>query len=336
MNHRAPAGVTGQNVNHVLSDALWLLSVRGVRAQSRNGPTIYIPAPTILTYVNPMERVLFNEKRNANPFFHLMESLWMMNGANDLEFVRFFVKRMEQFSDDGQTLNGAYGKRWRTYYKHDQLHAVIKLLKEKPDTRRAVVAMWDGSRDAMNWSWSKDVPCNTHVYFALNPEGDLDMTVCNRSNDLIWGACGANAVHMSVLQEYVACGVGVPVGTYYQMTNNLHIYLETFGDNLDQLKLDFAPDDRYDTLPTYSTFNTPLPAWEADLGRFMKHPLASPSYDDPFFNGVAAPMFASWYDRKLGTGTGIEAAMAIGAQDWQTACVEWIHRHDQAKERKEA
>ena len=50
------------------------------------------------------------------------------------------------------------------------------------------------------------------------------MTVCNRSNDLIWGCCGANAVHMSYLQEYVASMVNVKVGTYTQFTQNLHAY----------------------------------------------------------------------------------------------------------------
>ena len=32
----------------------------------------------------------------------------------------------------------------------------------------------------------------------------LCMTVCNRSNDMLWGAYGANVVHMSMLQEFVA------------------------------------------------------------------------------------------------------------------------------------
>ena len=63
--------------------------------------------------------------------------------------------------------------------------------------------MWDAKQDLSHRNESKDLPCNTHVYFSIR-EGFLDMTVCNRSNDLIWGCCGANAVHMSFLQEYVA------------------------------------------------------------------------------------------------------------------------------------
>ena len=43
----------------------------------------------------------------------------------------------------------------------------------------------------LNQLKSKDVPCNTHAYFAINAEGSLDLTVCNRSNDLVWGCLGA-------------------------------------------------------------------------------------------------------------------------------------------------
>ena len=41
---------------------------------------------------------------------------------------------------------------------------------------------------------------------------------------MLWGAYGANAVHMSVLQEYVATALNVSIGTYTQMSDSLHIY----------------------------------------------------------------------------------------------------------------
>ena len=75
--------------------------------------------------------------------------------------------------------------------------------------------MWDAKKDLTHLNISKDLPCNTHVYFSIR-DGFLDMTVCNRSNDLIWGCCGANAVHMSYLQEYVAIMCGVDIGFYTQ------------------------------------------------------------------------------------------------------------------------
>ena len=72
-------------------------------------------------------------------------------------------------------------------------------------------------------SSSIDIPCNTNIYFKIR-EGELQMTVCNRSNDMIWGAYGANAVHMAVLQEYVAAQLDVPMGKYYQISDSFHVY----------------------------------------------------------------------------------------------------------------
>jgi thymidylate synthase len=54
----------------------------------------------------------------------------------------------------------------------------------------------------------------------------LDLTVLCRSNDVVWGAYGANAVHFSVLQEYLAGRIGVDVGVMYQFSNNYHGYVD--------------------------------------------------------------------------------------------------------------
>jgi hypothetical protein len=71
------------------------------------------------------------------------------------------------------------------------------------------------------------VPCNTIATFQRDFEGRLDLTVFCRSNDIIWGAYGANAVHMSFLLEYMALWIRCPVGVYRQVSVNWHGYLKT-------------------------------------------------------------------------------------------------------------
>lgn len=39
------------------------------------------------TYLNSTERVLFDPKRDCNPFFHFMESLWILAGRNDVAWL---------------------------------------------------------------------------------------------------------------------------------------------------------------------------------------------------------------------------------------------------------
>jgi len=208
------------NVNDWFSDALWALRAEGVKQDSRNGRVIAIERPMLFTVARPEERVLFNPKRMANPYLHVMETVWMLAGDNEVDFLLTFSKQMEAYANGG-VINGAYGHRWRNHFGRDQIKGVVKELTEDLNSRQAVIGMYDPAVDHhRHWN---DRPCNTHIYFRADG-GELDMTVCNRSNDVVWGMCGANAVHMTYLQELVARALGMEVGFYNVMTNNLHIY----------------------------------------------------------------------------------------------------------------
>lgn len=173
---------------------------------------------------------MFWAERDANPFFHLLEAIWMLAGRNDTKFPTSIVSSMGQFSDDGRTFNGAYGQRWRSWFDRDQIIKIGRALRANPECRRQVLSMWDPWHDpAQVEAGTKDVPCNTHIYFSLNESGKLDMTVCNRSNDIVWGALGANAVHMSILHEVVAQLAMLEVGVYRQMSQNMHLYTKQHG-----------------------------------------------------------------------------------------------------------
>ena len=179
--------IRARNVNGAYHDALWLMNSVGQPYMSRNGGAMRAPGPVITEYTHPTERVLFDPKRDANPFFHLMEAIWMFAGRDDIEFVAKFNSTIGQFSDDGVVLRGAYGYRWRHWFGHDQITWVISLLKHEPTTRRAIINMWDARRDIEAVvAGIRDVPCNTAIYFSVD-NGRLDMTVTNRSNDIIWG-----------------------------------------------------------------------------------------------------------------------------------------------------
>jgi thymidylate synthase len=203
----------------------------GVVAQteSRNGPVLRFTVPVITSWICPDQRVSFWDKRDANPFFHYMEAIWMLAGRDDVAFPSYFAKQIKQFSDDGETLNGAYGYRWRNFFDNgnfDQLEDAIAQLKANPSSRRVILQMWHAVADPQSAAeGSKDVPCNISVMFdAVN--GKLNMTVVCRSNDIIWGATGANVVHFSILHEYVSAAAGLRAGTYHQVSNNLHVYTE--------------------------------------------------------------------------------------------------------------
>lgn len=312
--------ITARNVNTALPETLWWLHVAGVMEQSRNGPVRVAPEPFCITYQRPTERVLFNAVRDANPFFHFFEALWMLAGRDDVAFVAQFNKRMNTYSDDGIRLHGAYGRRWRR--PRDQLHAIINLLRADPLTRRAVLQIWDSAKDL--WTQhSKDLPCNAQAFFDVR-NGALNMMVCNRSNDAVWGLLGANAVHFSFLQEYIAAGVGVPVGVYRQFTNNLHIYTENevvrrlhFEDGTPHVAVtDFYSEGAVQTLPLLQPGET-LAQLDTDLHhlRFLD---TGEKYVCRFFNELVVPMYALWQNR--------QPTAILSNNDWYTAGTQWCAR----------
>jgi thymidylate synthase len=233
--------IEADNVHCALPKGLALLSTygewRGNRNEKTLGRALTAPWPVTTVYRNPQQRVIFWPERDANPFFHLYEALWMLQGRDDVGPLLRYAKRMMDFSDDSYTLHGAYGHRWRQhFYKEkdpyiwhdpiDQIVVIADRLRNDPDDRRCVLQMWDATVDLDRKG--RDVPCNTMATFQISRRGCLDLDVFCRSNDIIWGAYGANAVHFSLLLEYVAAKVGVPMGVYRQHSINYHAYEKVF------------------------------------------------------------------------------------------------------------
>jgi thymidylate synthase len=345
-------------------------------------------------YERPQERVLFSAIRDANPFLHLMESLWMLAGRDDVAFLNRFVSDFgARFGEADGRLHGAYGHRWRRSLGLDQLDEVVKKLKANSADRQAVVQMWDaalpgtrerflgsakfvpggvdtaiddtGSND-LRGDW-KDRPCNTHVYLRIRDEHQtfidetaamsgilesdtrvskvLDITVCCRSNDIIWGAYGANAVHFSVLQEYLAARIGVGVGRYYQVSNNFHAYEAT----IDQLRIRYGG-GRIQHDPGLKGLLLNLEDQRYGSERLAPQPLV----DDTESFDLEVQAVLDWYENGMRTALGLEnpfltetvmsallthtafkekdwgvcraRLQSIDAPDWRAAMTEWIER----------
>ena len=304
---------------------------------SRAGKTLEFDGPVVTTYQNPCERVLFWEERDANPFFHLMEGLWMLQGKEDVASLVLYNKRMETFSDNGLTLNGASGFRWRNFYDKDQLDVIVKRLKADPDDRRCVLAMWECNNDLDRDTL--DTPCNTHVYFKVR-KGRLNMTVTCRSNDMIWGAYGANAVHFSMLQEYMAGRIGVEVGVYNQISDSLHVYMGLFEQLKEKLpEFDYYTfkypmlGNPYKDIKPYPMVSEPE-YFDDDLHTFDEYDDSNVSYSNQFFPDVVVPVRNAWFMHKEGNTQGAISLLNsfCKAEDWKIVCVEWLERRLQGKE----
>ena len=565
-----------RNVNDAYQRGVELVLRLGNKEHSRNGEVITVQEPVLIEYMNPRERVLFDPSRDANPFFHFMEAIWMLAGEKAAAWPVKFNKQMAEYANDDGEYDGAYGYRWRQHFGFDQITYVVDQLRADPSTRRAVIGMYDprtekaGSRDIpcfsgdtplwspegdlpfeeisrkfecgevtrwpvyavdpTDWSvkisWADnvwcsgtkktlrltfddgsslrvtpehilyrkknghsradkstptmakdlrvgdrmvathrwyspkgheqikksllkntsfsntqkthreyaaliaDIPeghvvhhlndiktdnrwenlsvisesdhnrlhrlgdlnpmrrmeksrkvekglkhskamlsyweskrkidnhvivgieqceeepvydfsvpeghnalvgtgvvahnCNTQIFFRI-VRGRLNMTVTNRSNDAVWGAFGANAVHFSMLQEVIAAMVGVPVGHYFQFTNNLHIYTDIPKVFNSVMRLDYQNYYMTKEVEPYALVQDPT-TFLRDCENFVRDPY-NVGNSNPMFYFVAHPMYMAWMEYRKGN---LEAAAnwcrCIEASDWKLACRRWLQR----------
>lgn len=223
------------DINEALPRALPMLAQHGVThtaaSLANQRATIEWPGLFVTEYWHPTRNVLFDPIRDANPFFHYLEAMWIIAGRNDTKFLGHVLPGMREYSDDGKTFHGAYGFRLRhwtgqpqgmgLYEDIDQMERAIEILKNSPSSRQVVLGIWDPATDL--GAKTKDMPCNDMLMLKIR-QGRLNITVNNRSNDAVLGCYGANAVQFSMLQMYLAARLGVKVGTYCQVSDSFHVY----------------------------------------------------------------------------------------------------------------
>jgi len=187
-----------------------------------------------MTLMQPRCRIITMPGRDLNPFFHLAECLWVLGGRADETWIGQYNSRLKQVLDDGhRSFHAPYGerlRRWGTHAKNatrvpcarDQLLDCYSVLKYDPDSRQAVMTLWNPEWDHPGVV-TKDRPCNVAVTFKLR-DGRLWMSVFNRSNDFVFGYSCTNVIQFSVLQEVLATWLGVQPGQYTHYSDSLHLY----------------------------------------------------------------------------------------------------------------
>lgn len=190
-----------------------------------------------LVLTNPRARLISNPKREANYGFAVGEFLWYWQGKNDLESILYYNKRMDAFSDDGKTLNSAYGYRLRQerILSVSQWEACKRTLMSDSDSRRALMLINQPIDEAVAVTkGSKDVPCTVSLQFFIR-DRKLHLHVLMRSNDVIWGLTN-DLFSFTLFHECMLLDLkrekqfeDLELGTYYHTAGSLHLYERHFG-----------------------------------------------------------------------------------------------------------
>jgi thymidylate synthase len=331
-----------RNVCAALPATLELIAEAGCLEESRAGSVLVLPAPLMTVTSRPRERVLRSVARDANPFFHMVEAIWMLAGRSDAATLNHYVKDFgNRFAErelgdplpesDGR-IHDAYGYRWRHAFDFDQLSQVVQRLIQNPNDRQCVIAMWDPSvmgQDDLHWSWLTR-PCNTHIYLRVQ-RNVLDMTVCCRSNDMIWGGHGANAVHFSILMEYLAARIDTAFGNMYQLSNNAHVYVSEYERITRRMETNTIANDPYTLgeVEPEPMFSEPASIDEDVYTAMVWHDtnIGVPEFSNDWFSTTFVPaVMAHRLFRAGDLPMAIKVAGTIRSSDWRFACVEWLQR----------
>lgn len=106
-------------------------------------------------------------------------------------------------------------------HKETPLDAIVDLLKNDPDTRKAILTIFD-SRDEYHYTGDMRIPCSMYYGFFIR-NGQLNMTYHQRSSDFITHF--GNDVYLAwSLKNYIAEQVNVKPGHLIHTIDSLHCY----------------------------------------------------------------------------------------------------------------
>lgn len=188
----------------------------GEVVESRIGKTKHLTDFTI-RIKNPYHNICLNPQRNLSLRYILGELRWYMSGSNKVADIAPYAKMWSSLTDDGETVNSAYGYRIFHQFGFDQLQYCIDKLKKNRYDRQAVIHIKDASDKP-----TKDTPCTCLIQFTCS-NNRLNAHVYMRSND-IWLGLPYDVVFFTVLQQIVSEQTGIPMGMYYHTVGDLHLY----------------------------------------------------------------------------------------------------------------
>lgn len=175
------------------------------------------------TIESPRERVPYLRARKLNIVFNFAEALWYLSGRDDLELIAHYAPSIRQYSADGRTLTGtAYGRRIFRYGASglDQWEQAVRVLREDPDSKRAVIQIFDPHELAVESN--VDVACTLALQFLVR-DGRLHAVAFMRANDAYRGMV-SDVFSFTFLQETLATQLGLDVGSYHHHVGSVHVY----------------------------------------------------------------------------------------------------------------
>lgn len=163
--------------------------------------------------------IITNKGKKASLKYLLAENIWYAAGSNSKDFIGKFASKWLTISDDNKTNNSAYGYIMQYKFNFNQINKIIELLKKDQNSRRACIILNDANE---NVDKTLDEQCTMFLQFVIRNDL-LHLTVCMRSNDIIYGLPYDVPAFIAV-QKYIANKLSLRCGNYTHFATSLHCY----------------------------------------------------------------------------------------------------------------
>lgn len=183
------------------------------------GHKTYDVGYTTIELLSPYNALAIGVGRKLSKRVAAAEAIQLIGGFTDPQLLLQASPNFARYIEPSGEFWGAYGRRIAS---GKQLQSVVRKLTEDPDTRQAVITLWDPQRD--NDPGHKDYPCTLALGFSIQ-RGKLELDVTMRSND-VWRGLPYDLFQFTQLQLTVANVLDLQPGRYRHHTYSLHLYVE--------------------------------------------------------------------------------------------------------------
>lgn len=281
--------ISSPDINAIYQQLIKDLLKNGISSAPRGKGVIELPNVGFMLE-NARNSIITIKSRKLNYAYAAIEMFGLLReGKMNVEPYTWYNSQMKQFlNPEHNTWDGSYGNR---IYLYDQLEKMAEILKADPNSRRAVLSLYNPAHDFHDYE-SRDVCCTLSLIFSIR-DGALNLTCTMRSNDIMLGL-PYDLTQFTFLQSVLATWLGITVGWYYHFTANLHAYEEHF-DKLKEISEDTAVSTKWDTMPRWDCSDA------TETKRLLEHFFAYDGCRRLGHNNVVCPKssFLSQLDEKV-------------------------------------
>ena len=207
-----------------LADGTPVPSVRDPLSKASNFGAADRPALELLahcfTVAHPRRCIVSSEAIPLHLPYCFALLAWTLAGRDDVAALRYYRPGAAEFSDDGQTLSGAFGNRlFGEGRTRDQLASVIARIRTDPASRRTWASILAADDNFVD---SREYPCAAGVQLFLR-DGALHFLTVMRAQQALTVLPYDAFLFMS-LQAFATAALGANLGQYVHFAGTFHIY----------------------------------------------------------------------------------------------------------------